>query len=219
MSEPTASLTDRLQDCYTAVVHDVMRAKGLRDFTLPPRLRPLMPERRLAGPAFTILGRVDPTADPHETLLAWTGLLSQCPSGHVWVNQPNDGTVAHMGELSAETLRDKGVRGAVADGMIRDADFLIELGFQTWASGFTPRDIVGWWLPAAVNVEIRIGEVDIMPGDYMLGDRDGLIRIPAAHAEEIVAEAEKAISTESAIRTAIKAGMDPQKAYLEYGKF
>ncbi|MEM1316041.1 MAG: RraA family protein [Pseudomonadota bacterium] len=214
-----SEITERLAGCYTGVVHDVMRAMGLRDFTLPPRLRPLMPETRMAGPAFTILGRVDPTADAHETLLAWTGLLSKCPEGHVWVNQPNDSTVAHMGELSAETLRDKGVRGAVADGMIRDADFLIELGFQTWCSGFTPRDIVGWWLPAAVNVPIRIGEVDIEPGDYMLGDRDGLVRIPKGIVEEVVGQAETAIGTESEIRMAIRGGMDPQQAYLKHGKF
>jgi len=214
-----SDITERLANCYTGVVHDVMRAKGLRDFTLPPRLRPLMPEQRMAGPAFTILGKVDPTADAHETLLAWTGLLSKCPAGHVWCNQPNDGTVAHMGELSAETLRDKGVRGAVVDGMLRDADFLIDLGFQTWASGFTPRDIVGWWLPAAINVPIRIGEVDVEPGDYLLGDRDGLVRIPKAIIAEVVEEAEVAINTESAIRTAIRGGTDPQEAYLKHGKF
>ena len=213
------AITERLEKCYTGVVHDVMRGMGLRDFTLPPRLRPIMPERLLAGPAFTILGKVDSTADPHETLLAWTGLLSKCPAGHVWVNQPNDATVAHMGELSAETLRDKGVRGAVADGMIRDASFLLSLGFQTWCSGYTPRDIVGWWLPAAVNVPIRIGEVDIEPGDYMVGDRDGLIRVPQGIVEEVVEKSEAAINTESAIRKAIIEGMDPQKAYLQFGKF
>lgn len=215
----SAELTDRLEKCYTGVVHDVMRGMGLRDFTLPPRLRPIMPERAMAGPAFTILGRVDPTAAPHDTLLAWTGLLSQCPANHIWVNQPNDNVVAHMGELSAETLLDKGVRGAVADGMIRDTDFLLNIGFQTWATGFTPRDIVGWWLPAAVNVPIRIGEVDILPGDYMLGDRDGLIRIPKDHVESIIEQSEHDINTESQIRKAIKSGQDPQKAYLEFGKF
>src|SRR5882724_6678926 len=82
--------TARLEACYTGVVHDVMRAMGLRDFALPPALRPLLPERTLAGPAFTIDGRVDPKADPHETLLAWTGLLSKAKPGHVWVSQPND---------------------------------------------------------------------------------------------------------------------------------
>jgi len=109
-------LSDRLAACYTGVVHDVMRAMGLRDFTLPSELRPILPERSLAGPAFTIEGKVVAGADPHETLLAWTGLLSQAPGGSIWVSQPNDRIVAHMGELSAETLKNKGVRGCIADG-------------------------------------------------------------------------------------------------------
>ena len=218
MTETTA-ISDRLARCYTGVVHDVMRKMGRSRFTLPPRLRPLIPEKAMAGPAFTILGKVDPRADAHETLLAWTGLLSKCPAGHVWVNQPNDDTIAHMGELSAETLQDKGVRGAVADGMIRDSNFLIEIGFQTWHNGFTPRDIVGWWLPAAVGEEIRIGEVDIAPGDYMVGDRDGLIRVPQDIVMDVIEAAETDIGTENAMRIDIRAGMDPQEAYLKHGKF
>lgn len=213
------SITERLEACYTGVVHDVMRAAGCKDFTLPPTLRPILPERSMAGPAFTILGKVDPDADAHETLLAWTGLLSKAPAGCVWVDQPNDGVVAHMGELSAETLKNKGVRGCVTDGLIRDVNFLLTMGFQTWARGFTPRDIVGYWLPAASNVPIRIGDVAIEPGDYMLGDRDGLIRIPAGIAEEIVTTAEHAMVTESKVRTAILAGIDPQEAYIKFGKF
>jgi 4-hydroxy-4-methyl-2-oxoglutarate aldolase len=214
-----ATIRDRLEQCYTGVVHDVMRAMGLRDFTCPPELRPLFPERRLAGPVFTIEGRVDPQADPHETLLAWTGLLSQAKPGHIWVSQPNDRVVAHMGELSAETLKNKGVLGCVADGYVRDVEFLIGMEFQTWSRGFTPRDIVGYWLPKAFDVPVTIGDVLIAPGDYLLGDRDGLIRIPAAIVEDVVAKAEAAISTENKVRTAILAGVDPQEAYLIYGKF
>jgi regulator of RNase E activity RraA len=213
------SITERLSHCYSGVVHDVMRAMGLRDFTFPPQLRPLFPERRLAGPAFTIDGRVDPRADAHETLLAWTGLLSQAPAGHLWVSQPNDRVVAHMGELSAETLKNKGVLGCVTDGFVRDVDFLIEMGFQTWSRGFTPRDIVGYWLPRAVQVEIRIGDVLVAPGDYLLGDRDGLLRVPRAIVEDVVARSEAAIATENKVRTAILAGVDPQQAYLKFGKF
>ncbi|MDB5913509.1 MAG: RraA family protein [Ramlibacter sp.] len=212
-------LTERLARCYSGVVHDVMRAMGLRDFTFPPELRPLFPDRRLAGPAFTIDGRVDPRADAHETLLAWTGLLSQAKAGHVWVSQPNDRVVAHMGELSAETLKNKGVLGCVADGFVRDVDFLIGMGFQTWSRGFTPRDIVGYWLPRAVQVDIRIGDVVVAPGDYLLGDRDGLLRIPQAIVADVIDQAEAAITTENKVRTAILAGVDPQQAYLKFGKF
>ncbi|HET9822502.1 MAG TPA: RraA family protein [Burkholderiaceae bacterium] len=215
----TDPISQRLQACYTGVVHDVMRAMGLRDFVLPAELRPILPEQRLAGPAFTIDGKVDPRADPHETLLAWTGLLSSAKPGHVWVSQPNDRVVAHMGELSAETLKNKGVLGCVADGYVRDVDFLLQMGFQTWSRGFTPRDIVGYWLPRAVDVDIRIGDVIVAPGDYLLGDRDGLVRVPKAIVHEVLDKAESAIATENKVRTAILQGVDPQQAYLKYGKF
>lgn len=215
----TTATSERLERCYTGVVHDVMRAMGLRDFTLPPELRPLMPERPLAGPAFTIEGKVAPGADAHETLLAWTGLLSKAPSGSIWVSQPNDRVVAHMGELSAETLKNKGVRGCVADGFIRDTNFLLAIGFQAWSRGFVPRDIVGHWLPASVGEPIRIGDVTIASGDFLLGDRDGLLRIPQAIVDEVIARAETAMATESLVRKAILAGTDPQEAYLQYGKF
>lgn len=211
--------TERLAQCYTGVVHDTMRAMGLRDFTLPAELRPLFPERRLAGPAFTIDGRVDPRADAHETLLAWTGLLSKAKPGHLWVSQPNDRVVAHMGELSAETLKNKGVLGCVADGYVRDVDFLIAMGFQTWSRGFTPRDIVGYWLPRAVDLDIRIGDVIVAPGDYLLGDRDGMVRVPKDRIADVLEQAEASIATENKVRTAILAGVDPQQAYLQFGKF
>jgi regulator of RNase E activity RraA len=212
-------LSDRLAACYTGVLHDVMRAAGQRDFTLPPELRPILPEQTLAGPAFTIEGEARAGADPHETLLAWTGLLSQAPAGSVWVSQPNDRLVAHMGELSAETLKNKGVRGCVTDGFVRDVNFLLAMGFQTWCRGFTPRDIVGCWLPRATGVPITIGDVRIAPGDYLVGDRDGLLRIPRAEADAVVRGAEAAMATESLVRRAILDGVDPQEAYLRFGKF
>ena len=219
MTSEAPNLSDRLAACYTAVVHDVMRAMGLSDFTLPPDLRPILPEQSLAGPAFTVEGQVVDGCDPHETLIAWTGLLSLAPSGSVWVSQPNDRVVAHMGELSAETLKNKGVRGCIADGFVRDVNFLLAIGFQTWARGFTPRDIVGRWLPKAINVPITIGDVTIAPGDYVVGDRDGLIRIPKSLADEIADRAEAAMATESLVRKAILSGVDPQQAYLKHGKF
>lgn len=212
-------ISDRLVACYAGVVHDVMRAMGLRNFTLPAELRPILPDRAMAGPAFTIEGKVVPGADPHETLLAWTGLLSKAPPGSIWVSQPNDRVVAHMGELPAETLKNKGVRGCVTDGFIRDVNFLLAIGFQAWCRGFTPRDIVGHWLPTATDVPITIGEVTIAPGDYLVGDRDGLLRVPHADVSTVVSQAEAAMATESMVRKAILAGTDPQDAYLKFGKF
>lgn len=211
-------LTTRLERCYTGIIHDVMRAMGLTEFTLPPSLRPLLPGQKLAGPAFTVDGKIG-EFDAHETLLAWTGLLSQAKPGHVWVCQPNTEEIALMGELSAETLKNKGVRGCVIDGLSRDTEFMIEMGFQAFFKAYTPRDIVGAWLPKAVDEPIKIGDVWIRPGDYILGDRDGVVRIPVEVIEEVLDKAEADISRENKVRTAILAGTDPQEAYKQFGKF
>ena len=215
----TDARVDKLGRCYTGVIHDVMRASGLRNFTLPPRITPLQPEKTLCGPAFTIEGRMDETADAHETLLAWTGLLSQCKPGHIWTAQPNTHLVAQMGELSAETLHRKGVLGCVLDGALRDASFILDLGFACWRTHHTPRDIVGTWLPKSVDVEIMIGDVLIRPGDWLHGDRDGMVRIPFERLDEILEQSTEAMQTENLVRKAILEGVDPQQAYLRFGKF
>lgn len=213
------ALVDRLAKTYTGVVHDVMRVMGMRDFTLPPEIRPLFPEQTLAGVISTVSGRVDPSADAHETLLGWTGLLSKARPDTVLICQPNDSIIAHMGELSAETLKLKGVKGYIADGGCRDVNFILELGFPVWCRYFTPRDVVGYWLPEGFDQPITIGPVQVRSSDYVLGDRDGMVILPAAQAGQIVAAAETAIDTENLVRKAILEGVDPQEAYLKYGIF
>jgi 4-hydroxy-4-methyl-2-oxoglutarate aldolase len=212
-------LSERLERCYTGVIHDVMRGMGVRDFVFPPEICPIMPERTMAGPAFTVEGKVDLTADPHETLLQWTGLLSKARRGCIWVSQPNDRTVAHMGELSAETLKLRGLRGCLLDGAARDIRFLLDMQFQTWCRNHTPRDIVGYWLPVRVDQAIRIGDVTVNADDYIVADRDGALCIPKAIALDVATAVEAAIGKENKVRTAILAGEDPQRAYLQFGKF
>jgi regulator of RNase E activity RraA len=212
-------LTARLLKLYTGIIHDVMRGMGMKDFTLPSTIVAKTGEKKIAGPAFTVRGHVDPSADPHVTLLAWTGFLSKAKPNHIVVIQPNDSTVAHMGELSGETLMKKGITGCVIDGGVRDVSFLIDMGLPCYARYTTPRDIVGYWLVDGLDVAVQIGPVAIRPGDYVIADHDGTIVIPRESAPAIIAAAEKSVSTENKIRTAILGGMDPQQAYLKYGKF
>jgi regulator of RNase E activity RraA len=219
MKDAEDRLGSRLERCYTGVVNDVMRAMGLRNFVLPPEIRPLFPERPLAGPVFTVSGHADEAADRHATLYEWTGVLSKAKPGHVVVCQPNTHAVALMGELSAETLLHKGVLGYIVDGACRDVKFIKEMGFPVCFRHYTPKDIVSFWLPDGFDVPIVIGDVRIQGGDYVLADMDGIVVLPRARAEEIIAEAERAIGTENLIRKAILAGEDPQQAYLTYGKF
>jgi 4-hydroxy-4-methyl-2-oxoglutarate aldolase len=215
----SATPTERLERCYTGIIHDVMRAMGLTDFVLPPEIRPLFPERKLAGPVWTVQGRVDETADAHTTLLEWTGLLAEAKPGHVVVCEANNTVTAMMGELSAETLQYRGVKGYIVDGACRDVDFILEIGFPVCFTHYTPRDIVAYWRPDGFDVPIKIGEVDIHPGDYILADRDGIVIVPRDRIEAVLDAAETAIATENQVRKAILEGVDPREAYLRHGKF
>ena len=171
-------LTARLARCYTGAVHDVLRAMGHDNCVLPHALRPLDPALKLAGPVWTVSGHIDRTRSAHDTLVGWTTLLSRAPSGHVVVCQPHNQEVALMGELSAETLKNKGVLGYVVDGGCRDTDFILEQKFPVFHTFFTPSDIAARWMPFGFGEPLTIGTVTVRTGDYLLGDRDGVIVLP-----------------------------------------
>lgn len=211
--------TERLSKCYTGVVHDIMRDDGHKNFTLPSSIRPSKNKYILAGQIFTMEGIVDQTLDHHETLLAWTGFLSKAPNNKVVICQPNNHEVALMGELSAETLQLKGVRGYIVDGGARDLDFILKIDFPLWSSFYTPRDVVGFWKPTDFEKTIKIGETVINNNDYVLADIDGVVIIPQNNIEDILNRSEKLINTENLVRKSIKEGMDPQEAYLKYSAF
>jgi 4-hydroxy-4-methyl-2-oxoglutarate aldolase len=214
-----STLTARLARCYTGAVHDVLRMMGYDDIVLPPGIKAIAPGTRLAGPAWTVEGRIDRSRTRDETLLAWCTLLSKAPSGHVIVCQPNNHEIALMGELSAQTLQARGVLGYVVDGGSRDTELVLAQGFPVFCSFLTPADIVERWMPDAFGEPITIGGVSIRTGDYLLGDRDGVVVIPQAIAQEVVARTEAVVATESDMRRALLAGMDPVEAYNTFGKF
>jgi regulator of RNase E activity RraA len=219
--DPTLSaLADRLEQAYSGAVYDVLRARGHANCVLPNTLRPLDPGRKLAGVVYTVSGSRRDDLDAHHTLLSWTALLSKAPPASVVVCQPNDSTLAHMGELSSETLKYRGVRGYVVDGGCRDSEFILQLGFPVWCRYFTPVDVVGRWTAETFGEPIRIGEATVCSGDLLLADRDGVVVVPQAIAAEVVVAAvEEVMRTESKVRTAILQGVDPQEAYLRFGKF
>jgi 4-hydroxy-4-methyl-2-oxoglutarate aldolase len=218
MGIPHGSLVDRLEATYSGAIFDVLREMGLPNQALPSNLRPLDPKMKLAGPVFTASGSTAAISED-ESVLRWCDLLSEAPAGHVVVCQPNDSTVSHMGELSAETLNFRGVRGYVVDGGCRDTSFILGLGFRVFCRYTTPGDIVGRWSVDTLGEPIRIGNLTIHSGDYIMGDMDGLVIIPKALVEECVDRVEKVISTENLVRKAILSGTDPKEAYLKYGRF
>ena len=213
------SISARLALLYTGAVHDVLRGIGHDNCVLPTDIRPLDPTLKVAGPVWTVSGRIDRTKSRHETLLGWTTVLSKAPPGHVVVCQPNHHEVAMMGELSSETLKNKGVLGYVVDGGCRDTDFILQQKFPVFHTFFTPSDIVARWIPDHFGEPVTLGTVTVRSGDYILGDRDGLVVIPHEMIEEVIAKTEEVALTENKVRDAIRGGMDPVAAYLKYGKF
>ncbi|KKB86061.1 methyltransferase [Devosia limi DSM 17137] len=213
------SLTERLATCYSGVVYDIMRDMGLPPAVLPHSIKSLENHVKIAGPVFTLRGRPDPSVGAHESLLEWTSFLSKAAVGHVVVCQPQDSNRALMGELSAEALKLRGVLGYLVDGGARDVSFIKKIGFPVFCRYTSPIDVVGNWRPEAMEEPVTIGNVVIHPGDYILGDEDGVVVIPKAHAEEVISRSEVAMNTESLVRKAILEGQDPQEAYVKYGKF
>jgi regulator of RNase E activity RraA len=107
----------------------------------------------------------------------------------------------------------------VVDGGCRDTSFILELGFPVWCSFTTPRDIVGRWVSDRFGEPVTIGEVTVRSGDWLMADRDGAVIIPGEIVAEVAARTEEVLQTENKVRTAILSGMDPQEAYLKFGKF
>ncbi|NQX39965.1 RraA family protein [Pedobacter steynii] len=212
-------LSERLEKCYSGAVYDVMRNMGYPDQLLPNHIRPLNLQHKIAGPVFTIAGKIDRSLDKDTSLLKWCEMLSKAPSGHILVCQPNDDTLAHMGELSAETLTFKGVIGYIVDGGCRDSSFIDQIGFPVYCSYYTPRDVVSVWSATELGGKICIGEVSIFSGDFVLADRDGIIIIPQDLVLTVIEKTEEVLATENLVRKAILSGTDPVDAYLQFRKF
>ena len=218
-AQRASTLTDRLRACYTGAVHDVLRTMGHDRSVLPPSIKAIAPGTRLAGPVWTVSGHIDRTKSRHECLLGWCTLLSKAPPGHVVVCQPNTHEIALMGELSAQTLQARGVLGYVVDGGSRDTDLVLAQGFPVFCAFLTPADIVERWIPDRFAEPVTIGDVTVVAGDYLLGDRDGIVIIPREVADEAMTKTEAVIATESEMRRALIGGMDPVDAYNRFGKF
>ena len=212
-------ITTILESAYSGAVYDAMRELGLKAGILPNDIQPLDPTIPLVGKVWTCSGAMVDGVTQDESLLSWTGMLSAAPTGSVVVCQPNDSTIAHMGELSAETLKFRGVKGYVVDGGNRDTDFILKLGFPVFCRYLTPSDIVERWKVQTMGEPITIGDVAIRTDDYIVADRDGVVVVPESAGSDVAQRVDEVMSTENELRNMILGGMDPQEAYLKYRRF
>jgi len=210
---------ERFEAIYTAALADILDARGFRSQTLPPSIRPLRPGMRLAGRAFTVQGRPSETADYDTALRKVLRMLGEVPAGHVAVYACEQDVAAHLGELSVTSLSARGVAGCVLHGGCRDVRFILELGFPVFCSHVTPEDSTWRWELEATRVPVTIGQVRVEPGDWVVGDDDGVVVVPRAIAESVLEEAEQKAATESEIRAAVRDCMPPLEAYERFGTF
>jgi regulator of RNase E activity RraA len=204
---------------YTGAVSDILDEMGYHYQGLPHSIQSIVPGQTLAGRALTLLGEPSTDDDPDHVFPPFLKMLGAIRPGDVLTNQANDDVSAHLGELSSETAKFRGARGAVIDGGARDTEYMVRLGFPVFSRYRTPLDIRGRWRLVDWNVPIQIGSVTITPGDLVVGDRDGVMVIPQAIAEEVVTKAEEVVKTENLVRKAILEGVLPLEAYEKYGRF
>jgi regulator of RNase E activity RraA len=217
--EGTAALRQRFEAIYTAALADILDTRGYRTQTLPPSIRPLERGMKLAGPAFTVQGRPAQTTSYDASLRKVLKMLGEVPAGHVAVYSCAQAVSAHLGELSVTSLAARGVAGCLLDGGCRDVGFIVELGFPVFCAHVTPEDSTWRWELEATQEPVSVGQVRIEPGDWVVGDEDGVVVVPNAITESVLAEAEEKAKTESDIRAAVRDGMPPLEAYERYGTF
>jgi regulator of RNase E activity RraA len=204
---------------YTGAISDILDEMGLPNQALPNEIQSLSAGQTIAGRALTLLGEPTESADPEVIFVPFLKMLGEVGRGDVLVSQPNDSNAAHLGELSSETAQFRGARGAVIDGGVRDTAYIRRLEFPVFARYATPRDISGRWRLTEFNTAIRIGGVTVRPGDFVVGDSDGVVVVPVEAAEDVIAKAEEVVRTENLVRKAILEGLHPLEAYGRYGRF
>lgn len=204
----------------SSIIHDALRIESYSNQTLPNEIIPLQFENTIAGKVWTISGSLKKNIKESDSLLSWTNFLSKAQDNSIIVCQPNNHEIALMGELSAETLKLKNIRGYITDGGCRDVTRIkSEIKLPVYCRFNTPKDVAGRWIVEEMGTSIVIGDVKIVTGDYLIADEDGIVIIPYNIIDKIIIRAKNDLNSENKMREAILNGTDPKEAYLKYGKF
>ena len=204
----------------SSIIHDALRIESYSNQTLPNEIIPLQFENTIAGKVWTISGSLKKNIKESDSLLSWTNFLSKSQDNSIIVCQPNNHEIALMGELSAETLKLKNIRGYITDGGCRDVTRIkSEIKLPVYCRFNTPKDVAGRWIVEEMGTSIVIGDVKIVTGDYLIADEDGIVIIPYNIIDKIIIRAKNDLNSENKMREAILNGIDPKEAYLKYGKF
>jgi regulator of RNase E activity RraA len=218
----------RLRRLDTSIVSDVLDEAGYPDHAIHRSVALLDGQQKLVGAAQCFR---------NGTLMK----LPQMPASHIkpsraeMENKAAPGVVvvlatggyeggAMFGGLLARKLKEKSSAGILTDGLVRDANEIVELGFPLAAAGLTPvnsgrrAELVEADAPVPMPLQGG-GTIMVHPGDYILGDRDGIIVIPREHVEAVIGMAEELINKELLIQRDMKGGMSREEAFKRHPRF
>ncbi len=223
-SQP-ADLLPRLAALDSGQVADVLLEAGYPGQVLHSDLAHRAGGRRFAGLAACVSGTATPpTADrivqkppfaiddgatPDTVLLLGTGGFT---------------AGALVGGFVVRTLMAAGCRALVTDGAVRDVEEIDGLGFPVVARCVTSGNGYRQWVPVARGETIRLpgqhgGSVAVAPGDYVLGDADGVVVVPARLGPQVVPWAEELAAIEKKVGEALSAGFTRSEAFKLHPRF
>ena len=221
MGMETTELCRRYRVLSVPVVADALYQLGLEERVLPSTLRPLLPEKRIAGIAHTVLGApIEPTIDWDAgigRISSYLRVFEELKPDSVLVSVNPNSAVGHFGELTGNSAQARGCVGVVLDGNLRDVEGLRDIGLQVFYRDLSPLNAIGRWEMAASQVPVTIGAVTVTPGDVVVAEFDGIVVVPADAAERVLQTAEQIDGAEARVRTEMQEGESPLSSLERHG--
>lgn len=186
-----------LMSVGTATLSDALDKSGAMDHGI----RSMSANPRMAGEAFTV--RIH-TAD----ILMVAQALSECGKGDVLVIAGHgELNTALWGELTTLAALRKGLAGVVIDGAVRDIAAIRRSPLPVFARAVVPNAGGAEYL-GELNVPVQCGGQVIHPRDWVIGDEDGVVIVPAAQVSRVQERAKQIIEAEKVIEQEIRKGAD-----------
>lgn len=214
-SEKFATIRERL---YTPVVSDALDRLGHTHQAMRHDIRPVHADFVVVGRARTLLwmATYEPvTKNPYVNEIR---AIDSLRPGDVAVHSTDhSGTIAPWGELLSTAARMRGATGTIVDGFVRDVRQIIAMSFPVFARGIMPLDSWGRGYVADVDVKVACGGVLVSPGDLVFGDYDGIVVIPSAIEDEVLARALEKVTGENRSREELLQGRLLREVYERHG--
>jgi len=168
----------------------VEEATGARGFMYHD-MKPIF-KAKIVGRAATALLRPVLKYDQRKYPNYALQILDEADPGSVLVYVLENGLeIAGMGNLMATTAKVRGLEGAVIDGAARDVEEVARIGFPIYSRAISPATSVGRYVSVAKQIPVVCAGVVVRPGDYIVGDSDGVVVVPkeaAARVVELIAQ-------------------------------